>query len=136
MLSNLTFLVVVVVVALTLRCLCYVAVAVVILNVVYFLPCSLSWLRFIVKCCNFQVVKNLNFFVSLAPANNAKLQENVLFTCVFVFHSQFRLTPVKGIMQSALFTGLNNRRANLTVVRFLLLFWFVFFVFASLSAAS
>lgn len=81
--------------------------------------------------------KKFKFFVSLAPANNAKLQENVLFTCVFFVHSQFRLTPVKRIMQSALFTGLNNRRANLTVVRFLLLFfWFVFFVFASLSAAS
>lgn len=89
MLSNLTFLVVVVVVALTLRCLCYVAVAVVILNVVYFPPCSLGWLRFIVKCCNFQVVKNLNFFVSLAPANNAKLQENVLFGCVFLFGVSF-----------------------------------------------
>lgn len=68
MLSNLTFLVVAVavVVALTLRCLCYVAVAVVILNVVYFPPCSLGWLRFIVKCCNFQVVKNLNFCFSCA----------------------------------------------------------------------
>lgn len=126
MLSNLTFLVVVVV-ALTLRCLCYVAVAVVILNVVYFPPCSPSWLRFIVKCCNFQVVKNFNFCFSCAR------EQCEIASCVF--YSAFRLTPVKRIMQSALFTGLNNRRANLTVVGFLLLSA-CFFVLAPSRVAS